>query len=505
MRDVSPSELQALGERFGIDVDDRRAPDLAETVNGMLEDLDALDALSLTDVAPSPTGIPPGGRTWSAPDDDPHNAVSVACHVPPGTERDDAPLTGTTVGVKDVIAVGGVPMRCGSAVMRGFVPATDATSVDRLRAAGATITAKTNCDEFAGSARGTTGYGPPITNPRDPERTAGGSSGGSAVAVATGRVDVALGTDTGGSVRIPAAFCGVVGLKPTYGLVPLTGVVENTYTQDHVGTFTESVREAAALLDALAGPDDADPASLQAVGRGGTPENYTAAVADSPPASDLRLGLLAEGVGDGVADRTVARTEAAVDRLSDAGATVREVSVEGYEAARPIKNALSFVELATHWRDGAAPYRRGGVDEGYQAAFARQTRAGSGELDDFYASKLLAGARVVEAHDGRHYVRAQAARDALADRFAEALDGLDALLCPTMPDVAPPVEEADDWAYDYARNTRPANVTRLPAVSLPVAPEGETGLPVGLQLVGGAFEDADLLGAAAAVESALAA
>lgn len=500
MRDVSADDLVNLGERFGVEIGDERAEELAPQVNTLLTDIDALDDVPTVGSAPSTTGTAPGGRRWREPADNPHGAITVDCHVPPSDNGGS--LTDLEVGVKDVIAVAGIPMRCGSAVMRGFVPATDATVIDRLRADGATITAKTNLDEFAGSARGTTGNGPPITNPHDGNRTAGGSSGGSAAAVAAGLVDVALGTDTGGSVRIPASFCGVVGYKPTYGLVPLSGVVENTYTQDHVGTLTTDVADVARILESIAGSDDRDPASLQAAGRDGYRiGGYRDAVTDPPSLSEVRIGVLEEGIGDGVAAPVVKRTESTIDRLVDAGADVERISVDHFHAGRPIKNALSVVELATHWRDGAAPYRRGGVDETYQAGFARAASSASVELDDFYASKLLAGARIVEAHNGRPYIRAQAAREVLRREFDVALEEFDALLLPTMPNVAPRVENADDWSYDYARNTRAANVTRLPAITLPDGTLRD--LPFGLQLVGPAFADADLLGVATSVEPLL--
>lgn len=501
MRELSPTELIATGDQFGIDVDDREAAGLTDQVNEMLAELEPLEIDPPAVNGPSPAGYDSGERSWRDPESNPNNALRVTCNVPPINGADDR-LAGFAVGLKDIIPVAGVPMDCGSAVMRGHVPARDAVVVDRLRAAGATIAAKTNLDEFAGSARGTTGSGPPITNPHDETRTAGGSSGGSAAAVAAGAVDAALGTDTGGSVRIPASFCGVVGLKPTYGQIPLTGIVENTYTQDHVGSMTTSVGDAAKLLEALAGPDKTDPASLQAAGREDYRRgDYVGAVSDPPGPQTLRIGLLREGIGDGVAARVVDRTEAAADRLEDAGAEVVHVSVDSYHRSLAIKNALSFVELATHWRDGAAPYRRGAVDERYQAAFARHTRAASGELDDFYKCKLLAGARIVEAHDGRPYVRAQAAREALREEFEAVLDGVDALLSPTMPDVAPRIDAVGEWAYDYARNTRPANVTRLPAITLPAG--AAEGLPVGLQLVGEAFGDDELLGVAATLEALL--
>ena len=148
-----------------------------------------------------------------------------------------------------------------------FIPSSDATLVTRLLSSGATITAKTTLDELAASPRSTTSVDGPILNPHDPTRVAGGSSGGSAIATATGVVDIAIGTDTGGSVRGPASFCGVLGIKPTYGLISLNGVVENTYTLDHVGIFSKTVENMALCLDAIAGKDEKDPASMQAVGK----------------------------------------------------------------------------------------------------------------------------------------------------------------------------------------------------------------------------------------------
>jgi amidase/aspartyl-tRNA(Asn)/glutamyl-tRNA(Gln) amidotransferase subunit A len=436
-----------------------------------------------------------GDRSWRAPDDDPHGAVTHVCDVPPAG---DGPLSGVEVGVKEVIAVAGVPMECGSAAMRGHVPGRDATVVRRLREAGARVTATLACDEFAGSARGTTGADGPVRNPHDPARTAGGSSGGSAVAVATGRVDAALGTDTGGSVRMPAAFCGTAGVKPTHGLVPLSGVVENTYTQDHVGPLGPSVEACARVLDAAAGKTPADPASMVAAGREGhAVGGYAAAARDPPSAADLSVAVVEDAVA-GVRSAVRERTAAAAEALADAGASVDRVSVEWYDHAPVVKNLLSVTELAAHWRAGGAPYRRGGVvDPGHVAALSARTREYGGRLGPFYRSKLLAGAAVLDRAPAL-YARAQAAREVVREAFEAALDGHDALLAPTTPDVAPRVEDAADPGFDYARNTRPADVTRQPAVTVP---NGRVqGLPVGLHLQGEAFAERRLLGAAARVE-----
>ncbi|MFB6159635.1 MAG: amidase family protein [Haloferacaceae archaeon] len=495
MDELSVDELRTLADSFGVGLPDAQVEAVHEQVNDFLRPLEAVDKL------PVERADAGGDRTWREPVDDPHDAVAHRCDVPPAGA--DGRLAGLDVGLKDNIAVAGVPMECGSEVMRGFVPRTDAAVTRRLREAGARITAKLACDEFAGSARGTTGVGGPIRNPHDPERTAGGSSGGSAVAVATGDVDAALGTDTGGSVRMPAAFCGVVGVKPTHGLVPLSGVVENTYTQDHVGPLADSVGACARVLDAVAGTDPDDPASLVAAGREGyRVGGYADAVASAPDAGDLTLAFVEESVGDGVADAVAERTEAALAAVEDAGGTVRRVSVDGYGHTSSVKNLLSLSELAAHWRAGGAPYRRGGVvDDGFQAALAARTEAGGRELSAYYRSKLLAGAHLLD-RGGRRYTRAQAAREALAESFADALGDADALALPTMPDVAPPLADADDPGFSYGRNTRPADVTRTPAVTVPNGSVG--GLPVGFQLMGPAFGEAGLLGAAAAVESTLA-
>jgi amidase/aspartyl-tRNA(Asn)/glutamyl-tRNA(Gln) amidotransferase subunit A len=491
MREISPDELRELAARFGVELTEYEASPVAERVSEMVDGVDDVFDLSF------PDGTDLDDRSWWRPDDDPHNAVSAACTVPP-VDGHSGLLSGTTVGAKDIIAVGGVPMECASAVMRGYVPARDATVVRRLREAGASVVAKTNLDEFAASPWAESVSGP-ITNPHDSDRIAGGSSGGSAVAVATGVSDVALGTDTGGSIRIPSSFCGIVGLKPTHGLVSLDGVVENTYTQDHVGPMTRTVDDAARVLEAIAGPDDRDPASLQAAGResyrvGG----YVDALSNAPAMGELTVGVVRDGFGEGIDEAVEATARSSVDALEDAGATVEEVSIDGYEYVSGVKNAVSFTELAAHWRDSGVPVRRGGsVDDGYQAALGSRSAAKSGELGEYYKCKLLAGALLLDRHDGRHYTRAQAAREVLREAVVEALAGVDVLVMPTMPMVAPRIEDGEDPGYAYGRNTRLADVTRQPAITLP---DGTVdGLPTGLQLMADEFEERTLLAAASSV------
>jgi amidase len=493
MDTFSAQEITELGRQFNIAVNETEADMLSQQVNRMLAELTDLDEFSTTSRAENTEE-----RSWHEPDENPYNAIVSACRVPPTADHSGL-LADKTVGVKDNIAVAGVPLTCASKVMEGFVPSVDATVVERLRAAGATTTAKVNLTEFAGELHEITPSTEPVINPYDEERIAGGSSGGSAVAVATESVDIGIGTDTGGSIRIPAAFCGVIGYKPTYGLVSLNGVVENTYTLDHVGPVTTTLDDAARTLEAIAGKDTRDPASLQAAGRDGyRVGGYRDAVANPPPLSDIRIGVLENGFGGDVADSVVERTRGVVDRFVDAGASTTSISIEGYNHGKTIKNTLSYTEMAAHWVSGGAAYRRGGVmDAGAQTEFAHRAKAASHKLNTPYKSKLLAGAYLIDQYGGRQYTRAQAAREVLTTEFEDALSKIDALLLPTMPDVPPRIADFPTSEVDYFRNTRPGNVTRLPAVTLPAGTID--GLPVGVQLMGRPFGDAELLGAAAAV------
>jgi len=495
--ELSGREIAALGEQFNIDVYDEEHRELQENLKNWLSGIDELYELPLDNAHSY------GERSWREPTDDPHRAIATWCEVEPTADSNDL-LAGMSVGLKDNILVADIPMTCGSQVMKGFVPSEDALVVERLRNAGATITAKTNLSEFAAVLFSANKH--PVTNPHDTSRTAGPTSSGSAVAVATDLVDVALGTDTGGSVRIPASFCGVVGHKPTYGLVPLDGVVENTYTQDHVGQLGTTVADTARTLDAIVGPDKRDPASLQAAGR----KEYRAVNAvesvESPPDIDtITLGVLEEGFSEGVSNLMEDTLRDTIEELEAAGVSVERVSVPSFEYARPVKKVLSLIELAAHWRANGAAYRRGGlVDKAYQVSFANRSQASSGELQVPYKSKLLAGAHLISNHAGRHYTRAQAAREALSEDVDAALASVDVLAFPTTPDIAPLIDDVGDFEsseYDMARNTRLADVTRHPAVSLPAGMID--GLPVGIQLLGPQFHDDIVLGVAAAIESIL--
>ena len=493
VRKLSSGDLLSLADEWGLDVDEREAKTLVPRVNRRLEGLDDVYELG------KPSVEDPGSRPWHVPtdDEDPYNALVTCCDIPPSKS---GPLSGVEIGVKDNIAVAGIPMQCGSAVMEGFIPSEDATVVESLRAAGAQITAKTNLDEFAGGGRGLAVDGS-ILHPMDTERYPGGSSGGSAAAVLADQVDVALGTDTGGSVRAPAALCGLVGVKPTYGLVPLTGVIENTYSLDHVGVISETVEQAAACLDTIAGKDERDPASMAAAGHddyecGG----YADAADEATPIEDLCLARFSEPFETGE-QRVSEQVEGGLTTLEDSGATIVDVSIPEFDLVDTLKNCLTYPELAQYWRDGALPLRRGrGGDSRDQVGFARRAKAANGELNPFYRGRILTGARLLTSHDGRHYTRALAACRELRAKVVDALDeaDADALVCATVPGVAPRHEDADDPGFGITGNTRFANVTELPAMTLPCGTVDE--LPVGIQLVGRKFDERTLFRHVATLE-----
>jgi len=501
MDEVSAKEIEELGEVFDITVTSDEIDWVTDYVNSGLSGLDDVDKLSVSESSDL------DARSWSDPVNDPYNALNVTCDVPPADDHSGL-LDGLTIGLKDNIMVANVPMSGASKVLQGFVPSADAVLVERLRKTGGHITAKTNLMEFAAGRENTELTPTKLTrNPHNKAYWAGGSSGGSATAVSRGTVDVALGTDTGGSIRAPAAYCGIVGLKPTYGLVPLHGVIENTYSQDHVGPMTNTVEEAARVLTAIAGKSRYDPSSLQAAALdeyriGG----YLEAVQEPIGPDELTVGILKDGLeAPDVSSGIKAQTKQAIDTLSDECVTFETVSIEHFEYERPVKNIVSQVELADHWRSGGAAYRRSpgeSVDEKYQSSFASRIKSLNETLGVGYKSRLLIGAYVISEENGRLYTRAQAARDLIRAEYDSALSNVDVLVSPTRPVTAPRADEGKvGQNVDTSINTRGANVTRLPAITLPNG--FVNGLPAGLQLIGPAFREDTLLSAAQCVESLL--
>ncbi|MFA9415617.1 Asp-tRNA(Asn)/Glu-tRNA(Gln) amidotransferase subunit GatA [Natrinema sp. HArc-T2] len=406
---------------------------------------------------------------------------------------DDGPLAGKTVAVKDNISTEGVRTTCGSKMLEEYVPPYDATVVSRLKEAGATIVGKANMDEFGMGTTTETSYFGETDNPAAPGHVPGGSSGGSAAAVAAGEADLALGSDTGGSVRCPAAFCGVVGIKPTYGLVSRYGLVAYGNSLEQIGPFGDTVEDAAALLDVIAGSDERDATTRSE----GDDANY--ADAATGDVDGLQIGVpteLLEGADEGV----VETFWDAIDALEDKGASYHEVSLPSVEHAVEAYYVIAMSEASSNLArfDGVRYGHSGGYDGNWNETFAKAREEGFG---DEVKRRILLGTYALSAgyHD-KYYKKAQDARAWVKQDFDEALTEADVLASPTMP--VPPFElgeSLDDPLKMYLAdaNTTPVNLADLPAISVPA---GETdGLPVGLQLVGPAFGEELLIRAASAL------
>ena len=423
----------------------------------------------------------------------------------------EGPLAGKTVAVKDNISTEGVRTTCGSAMLEEYVPPYDATVVERLKQAGATIPGKTNMDEFGmGTTTETSAFGA-TENPAAEGHVPGGSSGGSAAAVAAGEADLALGTDTGGSIRCPAAFCGVVGIKPTYGLVSRYGLIAYANSLEQIGPIAPSVEEAAELLEVIAGQDAHDATTREAPRasekRAGdareqreAPDGGDYAAAADGDVDGLDIGVPTELL-DGADDDVVETFWDAIADLEAQGASYHEVSMESLEHAVEAYYVIAMSEASSNLarfdgvRYGPTPEYEGNWNE----EFAKVREEGFGEE---VKRRILLGTYALSAgyHD-KYYKQAQDARAWIKQDFDDALAKADVLASPTMP--IPPMqrgESLDDPLTMYLAdaNTTPVNLANLPAISVP-AGETDGGLPVGLQIVGPAFGEKEIIRAGSAL------
>jgi aspartyl-tRNA(Asn)/glutamyl-tRNA(Gln) amidotransferase subunit A len=409
--------------------------------------------------------------------------------------EDDGPLSSVTVAVKDNISTEGVRTTCGSEMLADYVPPYDATVVERLKAAGATLVGKTNMDEFGmGTTTETSAFGP-TKNPVDESRVPGGSSGGSAAAVAAGEADAALGSDTGGSIRCPAAFCGVVGIKPTYGLVSRYGLVAYANSLEQIGPLAPTVEGAAEVLEAIAGPDERDATTRE----DGADADYASA-ADGD-VDGLSIGVPTELI-EGADDRVVEQFRAALDDLEVQGAETHEVSLPSVERAVQAYYVIAMSEASSNLArfDGVRYGPKSDVEGNWNDSFAQVREEGFG---DEVKRRILLGTYALSAgyHD-KYYAKAQDARAWLKQDFDEALSEADVLASPTMPVLPFELGESlDDPLQMYLAdaNTVPVNLANLPAISVPAG--RADGLPVGLQLIGPAFGERAIIRAASAVEN----
>jgi aspartyl-tRNA(Asn)/glutamyl-tRNA(Gln) amidotransferase subunit A len=404
------------------------------------------------------------------------------------------PLDGIPVALKDNLCTRGLETTCSSQILAGYQPPYDATVVTRLKEAGAVITGKTNLDEFAmGSSTENSAYGP-TRNPWDPARVPGGSSGGSAATVAVGSALAALGSDTGGSIRQPASLCGVVGVKPTYGLVSRYGLIAFGSSLDQIGPFTRTVADAASVLGVIAGHDPLDATSW----RGDYPDPASQLEAG---VAGMRIGVVRELDGEGFEPEVRAASRRMLDSLSDAGADIVEVSIPTCEVA------LSTYYLIAPAEASANLARFDGIRYGLRVAGATaeemMARTRAEGFGPEVTRRILLGTYALSAgYYDAFYGQAQKVRTLVKREFAAAYEKVDALVSPTSPTVAFELEaKTSDPLAMYLSDVCniPANLAGHPAMSVPVSLDSQ-GLPIGFQIMAPALEESRMFRVAAEVE-----
>jgi amidase len=490
--------LEAVVQRYGFSLDDDDLTAFSPMVDGLLDSWKVVEELYAQSAPQAPE------RTWSRLDeaDNPWNAWYVTCAV---NERDEGPLAGRTVAIKDNTMVAGVPMMNGSHTVEGFVPTRDATIVTRLLEAGATIAGKAACEDLCFSGGSHTTRKGAVRNPWDETRSAGGSSSGSGALVAGGDVDMATGGDQGGSIRIPASYSGIVGHKPTHGLVPYTGAFPIEQTIDHVGPMTRSVHDAALMLSVLAGVDGHDPRQPRDL----VVQDYLGAIGRG--AEDLRIGVVTEGFGhDNSAAAVDDSVRAGAETLRSAGLGVEEVSIPWHLHGARLWDVIATEGATAQMVDGNGYGMNweGLYDPECMAHYGARWRQDPDQLSETVKLVLLAGRYAIDRYQARHYAMARNLVPQLRAAYDEALSRVDVLVMPTLPVTASALPGADASrdeilarALEMLANTSPFDVSGHPACSVPAGMAD--GLPVGMMIVGRHFDDATVLRVAAAYEHAV--
>jgi amidase len=499
LRAPGPDELIEIGRREHLALTPDEAQGYASFVAGILRQIDRLDELEPTRRPLRHLTRDPGRRP--RPDEDPFNAFVRFCNVPGAP---DGPLAGKRLGVKDNLAVAGVPLTNGSRTAP-YTPSADAVVVERLLDAGCTVVGKLNLDDFSTSGTGESAFFGPPRNPVDSTRSAGGSSGGTGSAVASGAVDVGIGVDQGGSARIPASFCGVVSLKATHGLVPSHGLTHIDHTIDSVCPTAADVELCAAATDVMGGPDDRDPQW----GRG-APTATRCVDAVGRGVEGLRIGVLTEGTSPGLCEPDVVEAfHRSCEVLEGAGASVQPVTVPLWSDAWAVELAfLCSAAWAMAQSEGVGWGHLGEVDEARAHGFSVVRRAEADDFPPFMKAWLLAGRYLHERYGSSPYARAVNLRRELRDQVDAALRECDLLVMPTTPHVAPTMlaGRSDDMELlargtTMTANTAPTNLSGHPSLAVPNGVDRD-GLPTSLQIVGRRGADAQTFQPAAVVQAA---
>ncbi len=392
-------------------------------------------------------------------------------------------LEGIPIGIKDNLCTRGIPTTCGSRILEGFVPAYESTVTQKLQDAGAVMVGKTNLDEFAmGSSTENSGY-QVTANPWDLSRVPGGSSGGSAAAVAAEECVVALGSDTGGSIRQPASLCGVVGMKPTYGLVSRFGLVAYASSLDQIGPFGRTVEDAAILLQAIAGYDAKDSTSLKV-----EIPDYTQAL--KPDLKGLKVGVITETFGEGLDDIVAEKVREAIAQLKSLGATVQEISCPRFRYGLPTYYIIAPSEASANLaRYDAVKY---GIREEADSLIEMYTKTRAKGFGTEVKRRIMLGTYALSAgYYDAYYLKAQKVRTLIKQDFDQAFEKVDILVCPTAPTTAFKAgEKTSDPLSMYLSDlmTIPVNLAGLPSMSIPCGFDGQN-LPIGLQLIGNVLRE----------------
>ncbi|MEO1493564.1 MAG: amidase [Pseudomonadota bacterium] len=490
----NPQQLSEIAASLGMNMDDAEVAFFLENMQGTFDAYDALDEM-LDEIPPVSYPRTPGYRP--GPEENPHNAwywKSEIKGAPSGK------LAGKTVAIKDNVMVAGVPMMNGASTLEGFVPDVDATIVTRILDAGGTILGKATCEHFCLSGGSHTSDPAPVHNPHKPGYSAGGSSSGSGALLVTKEVDLTIGGDQGGSIRMPAAYCGVYGLKPTHGLVPYTGVMPIESTIDHTGPMSQNVADNALFLEVLAGADGLDPRQYN-------PQTapYTEALGKS--VAGMKIAVVREGFGHANSEADVdAKVRAAAQKLEALGATVAEVSIpmhlQGPVIWTPI--ALEGLQWQMMLGNGYGMNYKGLYSPTLMDAHAGW-RAKADELSDSLKISMLAGQWGIDAYRGRFYAKAQNIMRRLKAAYDAVLAEHDLLLMPTLPLKATKLPEPGDpredvfaRAFEMLANTAPFDITGHPSMAIPCGMSD--GLPVSMMLTGKHFDEMTIYQAAHAFE-----
>jgi len=496
VRRPTTEQLQSIVFDLGMDLQPEALEQYRSLMEASIASYDVVDALP--DEKP-PVRYPRTPGYQPLPEENPYGAWYIKTTVKgaPGGK-----LAGKTVALKDNVCLAGVPMMNGASTLEGYVPDLDATIVTRMLDAGATILGKAVCEYFCLSGGSHTSATGPVHNPHKHGFSAGGSSSGSGALLAAGEVDMAIGGDQGGSIRMPASFCGVYGMKPTWGLVPYTGVMPIETTIDHTGPMTRTVADNALLLEVLAGPDGLDPRQY-------APKVSAYTEALGMGCAGLKVGMVTESFGWPNSETDVdAKVKSAAGLLQKLGAAVEELSLPMHRIGKDIWAPVALEGLQAQMMNG------NGMGFNWKGQYTVSLldahaawRERANDLSDSLKISMFIGEYFIRHYRGRYYAKAQNIARRLKAAYDAALAKYDLLLMPTLPIKATPLPPADaplslylQRAFEMLANTAPFDVTGHPAMSLPCGMSD--GLPVGLMLIAKQWDESTIYRAAAAFERA---